>query len=122
MSKEVIAILQSQIPLFEKLRRSAMLTHAMRGTITKGKLLAYVQEVQLTAWQIIQLNEHTIAEMEKELNGGKNDTSTTSEGGGATTGAANDSQSDSSTETSGEGSQLHSLGATDVDPSAAGTP
>lgn len=67
MSQEVIEILKSQIPLFEKMRRSAMLTYAMRGTGTKKKLLNYVLEVQQTAWQIIQINEHTISVLEAKL-------------------------------------------------------
>ena len=50
MSQEVITILTAQLPLFEKLRRSAMLTYAMRGTITKKKLLDYVISVQEMAW------------------------------------------------------------------------
>lgn len=77
MSQEIIDILKSQIPLFEKMRRSAMLMHAMRGTTTKTALLKYIMEVQTMAWQIIQINEHTINDLELKLNGGKHDTSTT---------------------------------------------
>lgn len=74
MSQETIDILQSQIPMFNKLRSSARLTIAMRGTMNDRKYLQYIREVETSMYGMIQINEHTIATLQKQLNGGTNDT------------------------------------------------
>lgn len=134
MSQETIDILRSQLPLFEKMRRSAMLTYAMRGTVTKKKLLDYVMTVQEMAWQIIQINEHTINVMEKEL-GDQNDADTaTSEGRSTEVGAGQTPVGTGSREeqlaeitkalgehAAGEGTQLTGGGSVEIDPAASRT-
>lgn len=120
MSKETVEILKAQLPLFEKMRRSAMLMYAMQGTITKRKLLDYINEVQTTTWQIINLNEHTIQVLEAKLNGGNHDADTTTSDSRSTAASTNETPlGDGKAE---NGSQLGSGGSAEINPATAGTP
>lgn len=86
MSQDMISLLESQIPVFDKLRRTAMLVNAMRATTSKGQLLKFVNAVNASLEFLIQLNQRSIAVLQQ---GETNDNTTSSEAG---TGPAGDGQ------------------------------
>lgn len=59
-SEDTVAILNAQLPLLNRLRKSTMLAIALRATVSREQLLGYIVQVNANIEGLIQLNERTI--------------------------------------------------------------